>query len=815
LGESQLSFNYVKAFSDYLVNFTFGKGVDFGSPEATQAIIPYLLKRVWDHDNDKQTLLWEIGQLGSVSGDVFVKVAYEEPFVDPSGRERAGKFRILPLNPAFCFPEWHPHDRNRLIRFKLKYKFWGTASDGARQVFTYTEILTEDTIEEYINDERIDIRQNPLGEIPIAYTQNKPVASSPWGLADITDIISLNREFNEKAAEVSDIINYHGCVDDQTEVLTASGWKTHTEVSDGDVILTINPVTDEIEWQEADFNRFDYDGDLVRWDNHIDALTTPNHRWLAERRVGRERRYEREMVRTAEGSGDEVAVGDLTQGSRLILGGGVPSEFPHEPKWSDELVETVGWYITEGSDHYSPNGWHSVHLSQKKQPHVDTIRRLAAYWNSEGGTFTESASTRSDGVVTWYLGKGVKEALEAAAPGKQLTPEFLCSLTYNQAKLLHQTLLDGDGTVRRREKVWYQDDLSRIDGYQMLCAMLGIRTSRRPSVVSEYARRSTFASHTVERASTEHYSGTVWCPTVANGTWFARRNGNTYWTGNSPVTVIIGAKASNLEKGPKKVWTIGSKDARIENLSMDTNFAGIMGYMELIKQSMHEMTGVPASALGQMQPISNTSGTALSVQFMPLMQHYGLKKTQYSRLFKRVNELIILHATIKEPETLQYNPFVCTTPPKPGQYIDLDPRDPVTYQSVVHWPEPLPVDVLIKINEIQAKMSMGLESKLGALRELGEMFADQKIAEINEEMVEDVKEAAALQLVQAQAAQFIIQATGMTPDGQPLIIPGMAGPDGEDGAPGAMAPSVDPVLAQEIMMRAYAQDPPQRETFED
>lgn len=486
MGESQLTFNYVKAFADYLVNFTFGQGIDFGSPEATAGITPYLLKRAWEQDNDKMTTLWEMGQHGAVSGDVFVKVAYEEPFVDAIGRPRPGRFRILPLNPAYCFPEWHPHDRTRLIRFKLKYKFWGTAADGARQVFTYTEILTEDMIEEYINDERIDQRPNPLGEIPIAYTQNIAVASSPWGLADITDIISLNREFNEKATEVSDIINYHG----------------------------------------------------------------------------------------------------------------------------------------------------------------------------------------------------------------------------------------------------------------------------------------------------------------------------------SPVTVIIGAKASNLEKGPKKVWTIGTKDARIENLSMETNFAGIMGYMELLKQAMHEMTGVPASALGQMQPISNTSGTALAVQYQPLMQRYRLKKIQYTRLFKRINELIILHAAVKEPQSMQYNPYISTIPLRPGQYEVLDPTDPVTYETTVHWPEPLPVDVLIKINEIQARMAMGLESKRGALRDMGEMFPEQKIAEINDEMMEDMKEQAALNLIQAQAAQFIMQATGMTPDGQPLILPG------QDMGDGTVAPGVDPNLAQEIMMRAYQPQPAQREVFD-
>jgi hypothetical protein len=27
---------------------------------------------------------------------------------------------VLAINPAFAFPEWAPHDQERLLRFKLK-----------------------------------------------------------------------------------------------------------------------------------------------------------------------------------------------------------------------------------------------------------------------------------------------------------------------------------------------------------------------------------------------------------------------------------------------------------------------------------------------------------------------------------------------------------------------------------------------------------------------------------------------------------------------------------------------------------------------
>jgi hypothetical protein len=157
---------------------------------------------------------------------------------------------------------------------------------------------------------------------------------------------------------------------------------------------------------------------------------------------------------------------------------------------------------------------------------------------------------------------------------------------------------------------------------------------------------------------------------------------------------------------------------------------------------------------------------------------------------------------------LYYNPALSSVELKPGQYEVLDPTDPITYDSTVHWPAPLPVDVLIKINEIQATMAMGLESKRGALRKMGEMFPDQKLSEISDELLDDAKDQGAMQMLQAQIAGFIMQATGMTPDGMPMM-----GVDAE-GNQTMQPPQFSPELAQELMYRAYAVDPVQRDTFE-
>jgi hypothetical protein len=496
IGESQMVYNYYRAFTDYICNFTFGRGASFRSPAETESVVPDMLKRVWEVDNDKHSVMWEMGQQGGVSGDCFVKVAYEEAYQDSTGAMHAGRVRVLPLNSSFCFPEFHPHDRSRLIRFKLKYRFWGTSMEGTRQVYTYTEILTDDRIEEYINDELIDSRPNPIGIVPIIHIANVLVSGSPWGLSDCHDIIVLNRNYNEVATDVADIINYHA----------------------------------------------------------------------------------------------------------------------------------------------------------------------------------------------------------------------------------------------------------------------------------------------------------------------------------APVTVITGAKASSLEKGPKKVWGGLPKDAQVFNLEGGgQGLQGAMEYLKVIKTAMHEMVGVPETALGQVQPISNTSGVALSIQYQPLMNRYQQKMIQYGEGMQQINSLILRTLAFKEPELFIWDQAK-NGPIKKFQLPVLNLDDPTTYESTVHFPPPLPLDKLIVLNEIQSKMAMGLESREGALRQLGEEFPDEKLEEIRAELIADAKADGALQLVRNQIASSIASLTGILPDGTtpPGQDPGQGVGPGPTGQPGVISPLEEGVLQElqqtqvELVTEAYGTKIPQK-----
>jgi hypothetical protein len=166
-----------------------------------------------------------------------------------------------------------------------------------------------------------------------------------------------------------------------------------------------------------------------------------------------------------------------------------------------------------------------------------------------GATASEYAYA-GDTRLHWYFGKGIDRVVRAAAPGRQLTPEFLCALTEPRARLLFQTLIDGDGSrraprmskgIRRNggadSEIWAQKDPGRINGFQMLAAMLGKRTwaHRRPGTDCQdvAVHQDNHCVGKTMPATQEDYLDIVWCLRTRTQTWLAGRNDCTYWTGNT------------------------------------------------------------------------------------------------------------------------------------------------------------------------------------------------------------------------------------------------------------------------------------------
>lgn len=191
----------------------------------------------------------------------------------------------------------------------------------------------------------------------------------------------------------------------------------------------------------------------------------------------------------------------------------------------------------------------------------------------------------------------------------------------------------------------------------------------------------------------------------------------------APVTLIFGAKASNLEKGARKVWGGLPKDARVENLELKSELAAAMNYITLLKESLFEIASMPQDALGAKTNISNTSGIALHIKNQPLMDLTKMKRQTYGEGIEEVCRVIMRYLEVTGAYDFPVEEFKA-----------LKPRQKWVYS--IEFGDPLPKDELIQMQLIAQRLTHQLITRLDALKMLGEHDAEQKLEEIKKEFLE-------------------------------------------------------------------------------
>lgn len=381
------------------------------------------------------------------------------------------------------------------------------------------------------------------------------------------------------------------CVDTDTEILTADGWCRHSELVIGDEVLTLNHETGLSEWQSVqDISRFTVvDHPMISLEGlRHSSLTTLDHKWPVITQRGKRRWYHS---------------ADLNTNSRIIPMAPV-AHLPTEAKWSDEFVELVAWFWTEG--YFNQTGGGYFCQSERVHPdHCANIRRMLSHligapseqlhtasrasgratcsfsecsWPVHGQGLcnahryqkrigiplrpvrrysehpgfedkTERAwreSYREDvGAVNFHLSKLVVDELHSVMnEEKVVSNQFIRELTRSQLELFIQRSIDGDGWSSHsgaEASQLHQKIPARSEAFAFACLLAGRSVSYRENrggyadlshQVNTRTPRLMGVHHGIRKEKAS-YTGTVWCPTVPNGTWLARRKGHVHFTGNT------------------------------------------------------------------------------------------------------------------------------------------------------------------------------------------------------------------------------------------------------------------------------------------
>lgn len=166
--------------------------------------IQEVLDDVWEANN-KPVLSYKMANMGCVSGDCFVRVAYDPDFY----ADDVGELKIDVLDSRTVQPFWDSMQRDKLIGIRIQYPVYELLDDGSRRTSIYREVHTAANIVYFLDDEIQSVVANPLGELLIIHIKNEPVAWERFGTSDLYSLINPQKEYNEKLSDFSEILAYH------------------------------------------------------------------------------------------------------------------------------------------------------------------------------------------------------------------------------------------------------------------------------------------------------------------------------------------------------------------------------------------------------------------------------------------------------------------------------------------------------------------------------------------------------------------------------------------------------------------------------
>ena len=343
------------------------------------------------------------------------------------------------------------------------------------------------------------------------------------------------------------------CVDEETEVLTTTGWRRYNQLISGNLILTKNPDNGILEWQPVEkVNIYpDYEGDLYSIEGKtFSALTNGKHRWLCNHNskpgssyefLTSEELYNSKIVRPIHRTGEY-------KGSRIKV-------------LDNNLVFLLGLILTDGHIRYYRDKskprygkpWYVV-ITQSKKRNISIIQELI---DKLPDKYSYTHKIYNGNKHVWKFNKEFADYIDTLIPNKKLTMPLLMTLTKSQIKLLLDGMILGDGCKHGTRIL--TSNLEQANLIQVLIIMagyysnilvnnnLGIHISdkvKSGKIITKnisylvtigkskyFHTRSTRGKNHITKLTNQ--KKLIWCPTVKNGTWVCRRKGKTYITGNS------------------------------------------------------------------------------------------------------------------------------------------------------------------------------------------------------------------------------------------------------------------------------------------
>lgn len=393
-------------------------------------------------------------------------------------------------------------------------------------------------------------------------TKLKSYASSGAGpmysMAQIQEIITYKNRTPRRSLFGADWVRQgdqksHGCHDDKTEVLTEKGWCKWSDYNGSDCLATMNPLTEEMEYQSPiAVQQYEYDG-LLHFSNNrgVDFALTPNHRMYIRKWNERARTLDSTyQFRNVDELGWYVGLPSSTSGFRGVKLERISIPGGREYLGNDfvcllALIASDGW--AAGSESECKNQVRFCCFNESRYSKVAELARRIGFHEIPGRSGVWFYTDRE---FAKWVRANCYTSHELGSENKKI-PDILKNVCQSQVELFLDFFGDKNHSVDANE-VYYSASRRLIDDLQEILLKVGKRStirSRSPRTSTMKDGRKVCGRHpewtanvwsgnslslsTKQHVETESYKGVVYCATVPNGTLITRRNDKVLISGNS------------------------------------------------------------------------------------------------------------------------------------------------------------------------------------------------------------------------------------------------------------------------------------------
>lgn len=364
------------------------------------------------------------------------------------------------------------------------------------------------------------------------------------------------------------IIIDEACHDDQTDVLTDSGWMRFADLTGDEKLLTMDPVTHKASYSlPTKIVAKPYRGPMYYYAGKgMNYAVTPDHQML----YGQKQFHNGGRLDWRKSEKQNIKTWNNKYIKKVI-----DWDVDDNPELSDDFLKLMGWFGSEGHVNKAVNFVNFTQLATKFEHHeiIRICQRLGynpkVYGNNIRIHDTELAKffvqwgrtqleRRVPDVVRMASARQIGIYLDAYSAGdgyhKSNGREIIYTSSPDMADDLQELILKTGmpSVVNKRELKGQQRIMP--DGHIVTSSVDGY-------VVSRPSRRSDAKMYN-ENEEIRDYDGMVYCATVPpNHLLFTRRNGYTMWSGNCGVDEWLWIAALSMATGPHcRIIAIGNPD---------------------------------------------------------------------------------------------------------------------------------------------------------------------------------------------------------------------------------------------------------------